>query len=413
MTIHKLTISRLNSLQPREKPYRVPDGAGLCIEITPSGSKLWKYRYRVAGAPRLISLGRFPYLTLEGARRAHFEARSLVLAGTDPVATQRAKRSALEVAKSGDFEVFARAWLAQKKATAAPKTFQKMTTIVVGDLIPLLGHTRIETLRTPDAVSALDAIAARAPHMAQKAQSYLAQMVDHAIKKGLREDGKLLSLRGTVALPKATSVPAVITKTGLRRVLQLIAEVDDPILEAALQTAALTSLRPSNVVSARWSMMDLETNTWTIPGNEMKVGEEHTIPITRQLCAIFELAATWRVKDNDYIFPAISMRKTPHLHRDTLSKALRNAGLKGEQTPHGFRATFRSIAREEFDEDIDVLEAQLAHTVGNQTQRAYNRTKLLARRAVVMQQWADLLDDLLKADQAAEVEERSNDAKAA
>ena len=394
MTIRKLTVARLNSLRARDKPYQVPDGAGLSIEVAPTGSKRWKYRYRIGRRPRAMSLGPYPEIGLADARERHLEARRLVLDGIDPVAHRQARQEAQEAADEGQFAVFARSWLEHKKEHSAPKTVQKMTTIVERDLISLLGHTSIATLRTPDAVSALDAIAARSPHMAQKAQSYLGQMVDHAIKKGLREDGKQLSLRGAVLLPKATSVPALVTKAGLRRVLLLIAEVEDPILRAALDIAALTSLRPSNVVSARWSMMDLRSAVWTIPASEMKIGEEHTLPITRQLGAILDLAAIWRVKDNDFVFPAIAMRKTPHLHRDTLSKALRDAGLQGEQTPHGFRATFRTIAREEFHEDVDVLEAQLAHTVGNATQRAYNRGKLLVRRAVVMQQWADLLDDL-------------------
>src|SRR3546814_846135 len=112
---------------------------------------------------------------------------------------------------------------------------------------------------------------------------------------------------------------------------------------------------------------------------------------------LFKRALAWRRggEKRDWVFPAISERQSQHMHRDTLSKALRTSGLRNKHVPHGFRASFRTLAREELDIDIDVLEAQLAHSVGDATQRAYNRARHFKRRAEASQFWADYLDGLV------------------
>ena len=308
----KLRDSKLRSLKPRAKPYRVSDGRGLTLVVGVAGGKSWVYRYRVNGRERVMTLGQYPYLTLEKARRAHFEARSAVLEGRDPAAERAEEAAAADRGRQDDFASFARLWQAEKVVRLAPKTRQKVESIIEADLIPLLGHTRISSLSTPEAVSALETITARAPSMARKAQSYLSQMVDFAIKRGLREERSHLSLRGAVKLPKATSVPAATDLASLADVMRKIDAQADRVLRGALLMTALSALRPSNVVSARWSMMDLDAGVWSIPAEEMKTREAHALPITRQMAEILAEARGWWDGQSDYVFPAIAGRKTPH-----------------------------------------------------------------------------------------------------
>lgn len=303
------------------------------------------------------------------------------------------ERHAAVEEERGRFPLFAAAWMALRKDAVKPRTYDKISAIVTKDLIPALRHANIATLTTPEAMRALAPITKRAPHMSIKALGYLNDMVDHAIKTGVREDGKTLSLRGAVKLPKSTPVPAAEDPKELRQVLLAIDRYPTPCVRTALQLTALTALRPSNVVKARWSQIDLQQGVWKIPGKWMKTAEDHSVPLPKQVVALLIDARRWSGKD-DWVFPTLSRRGTPHLHRDTLSKALRESGLQGKHVPHGFRASLRTVAREEFNVDIDVLEAQLAHSRGNSTQRAYNRARHLQKRTIVMQDWADYLDVL-------------------
>jgi len=393
-----LSDTRIRSLKPRDKIYRLADAHGLCLEVTPSGSKLWRYRYRWAGKATMLSLGPYPIVGLAEARRKVLELREQLIAGLDPGELRRKPRQRQEATDAARFEAVARAWRESKATRLKPKTLTKLDAILDRDLIPGLGRIGMDELATPEVVAVLEKITARAPHMAQKARSYLNQIVEFAVKKGLRKDGRTLTLRGVVHLPKTKGLPAAINEDALREVMQIVRSHPDVMIATALQLQAYTALRPSNVVTARWSAINLDKGIWRIPGEQMKTGEDHDLPLPRQAMALLRDALKWRRggSKKDWVFPAISERTTPHMCRDTLSKALRDNGLAGKHVPHGFRASLRTMAREELDADIDALEAQLAHSVGDATQKAYNRARLLKKRVEIMQQWADYLDRLIR-----------------
>lgn len=386
-----LTELAIRALKPRPTLYRVADANGLALEVTPAGAKHWRYRYRWAGKAQMISLGTYPVTTLAMARQRHLDARRQLSNGQNPAQEKRAARRDAITLEKGRFPTFALEWLEKRSDDMAPRTYAKAEAIIRQDLIPSLRHANIASLTTPEAMAALEKIAGRAPHMAVKAMGYLTKMVDKAIKDGLREDGKILSLRGAVKLPPATSVPAATDPDSLRRVLLAIDAHPSPVVREALKLTAYTAQRPSNVVQARWEQF--EGQVWTIPGELMKTRKPHQLPLPTQAMEILANAQDW-AGNSEWVFPAQARRGTPHLHRDTLSKALRDAGLAGVHVPHGFRAAMRTLMAEEHDADDEILEAQLAHTKGTKTDQAYNRAKFMKRRAVAMQEWADYLHTL-------------------
>jgi integrase len=197
-----------------------------------------------------------------------------------------------------------------------------------------------------------------------------------------------------VHTPEAKSVPAAVTPEALAIVVKAIAMYPNPVTRTALSFCAMTTMRPANVAEARWDHIDLKAATWTIPAAEMKSKKSHTVPLPKQALELLQQAESWR-RHGGWVFPAQAQQDTPHLHRDTLSKALRELGLRGEHVPHGFRSSFRTIAREEWKIDIDVLEAQIAHAKQGQVNKAYDRTRFLKERVEVMQLWADLLEQLM------------------
>jgi len=389
-----LTDKAIKALKPRESLYRVADGGGLCIEITPNASKLWRYRYRFGGKPKMLALGRYDEVTLEQARNRHRDARKVLANGTDPMEARRASADAQERRELARFPSFAEAWLEHKQKRVGAETYRKAKLVVEGDLVPALRRHGIDTLTTKDVTPVLDKIAARAPNLAVKARQYLGGMVTYAIQRGLREDGKLLALRGTIARHDKGHIPAITKPAELRPLLLAIDAYASPTTRAALLLASLTAMRPAIVASAQWAHIDLDAAEWHVPGELMKSGNDHIVPLPKQAVA---LLMDLRGDDlGTYVFPSPARQRTPHLHRDALSKALRDMGFQGRHATHGFRGTLRTMARERLGIDLDVLEAQLAHAKRGDVQKAYDRTTFNDERIKVMQAWADYLDNLRK-----------------
>lgn len=385
-----LTDKAIQALKPREKLYRVADWGGLCLEIAPSGSKLWRYRYRYDGMARMMSLGRWNEVTLAEARDLHRSARKTLAAGLDPVSARKMSGEEKTRRERVKFANFATEWLAYKKKRVATETFRKAKLVVEGDLVPALRRCAIDTLATKDVTSVLDKIGERAPNLAAKARQYLGGMMTYAMQQGLREDGKHLALRGAVVSRRKGHIPAITTPSELGPLLCAIDGYSSRTTRSALLLASLTAMRPSVIASAQWAHMNLDAAEWHVPGELMKTGNDHIVPLPRQALALLR-----DLKDGckgAFVFPSPARQKTPHLHRDALSKALREMGFQGKHATHGFRGTLRTMARERLGVDIDVLEAQLAHAKRGDVQKAYDRTTFGDQRIQVMQEWADYLD---------------------
>lgn len=387
-----LTEKTIQALKPKQKVYRVADGGGLCIEVKPTGSKLFRYRYRFEGKANMLALGRWNEVTLAEARERHRTARKALAAGTDPMSARRLSDEEVTRRERVKFANCATEWLAYKKKRVGIETYRKAKLVVEGDLIPSLRRHTIDRMATKDVMPALDKIASRAPNLAVKARQYLGGIVNYAIQQGLREDGKTLSLRGTVAKHQKSHIPAVTRPADLRRLLLTIDGYSSPTTRDALILASLTAMRPSIIASAQWAHIDLERAEWHVPGELMKMGNDHIVPLPHQ--AITLLRNIYPERPGSYVFPSPARQKTPHLHRDALSSALRIMGFRGIHATHGFRGTLRTMARERLGVDIDVLEAQLAHAKRGDIQKAYDRTTFNDQRISVMQAWADYLDEI-------------------
>lgn len=391
-----LTNAAIRALKPKAKLYRVADAFGLCIEVAPIGtstSKLWRFRYRYGGRAKMLALGAYPIVTLEKARQKRDDARRLLADGINPMDKRRGDAESRKRKERGLFPTVAREWLAFKKRSVGTETYRKAELVVEGDLIPALRRHSIADLATKDCTRALRDIAERAPHLAAKARQYLAGIVDYAIKEGLRDDGKLLSLRGVIPTFDKGHIAAVTKPGELAGLLRAIDGYGSPLTRAALQLASLTAMRPAIIASARWTHIDLDAAEWHVPGSLMKMGNDHVVPLPKQAIALLrDLQAM--TGDGEFVFPSPARQKTPHLHRDALSKALRDLGYQGKHATHGFRGTLRTMARERLGVDIDVLEAQLAHAKKGDVQKAYDRTTFDDQRREVMQGWADYLDTL-------------------
>lgn len=387
-----LTEVRIRNAKPGD--YPLWDGGGLHLILAPSNSRLWRLKYyRPDGRENRIALGTYPEVSLANARQGRTEARATLREGLDPAVVRTAGKDAARREHEAGFSIAAADWLQAKRKEWADETYRKAKFVTDTYLVPALRRRSVATLSTKQAVDVLVDIAEHAPTLASKARQYLGGIINHAIRHGLREDGKLLSLRG--AVPKHTKghIPAATDPKTVARLVKAIEVYPTPVTRAALKLAMLTAMRPGIVASARWAEIDLDAQEWHVPGSRMKTGHAHIVPLPTQAVDVLRgmLAYT---DGKEYVFPPLARQANPHLHRDALSGALRRMGFQGEHATHGFRGMLRTVARERLGIDSDVLEAQLAHAKKGEVNQAYDRTTFNDERRRVMQVWADYLDML-------------------
>lgn len=396
--IHKLTDLYLKS--KGKKPGKHFDGGGLYLEVKPTGARIWRVKYRLAGVENRYTIGPANEVTLPQARAAAAAVRDQVRNGINPNAAKADRAAATLRDDRALFPKVAADWLAKMKPGWAEGTHRQAVFIVDSYLSPALRRQRVTDLTTKEAARALESIAEKAPALAAKARGYLGRIVRHAIRHGLRDEGRILAWDKD-DLPKLEKghIPAAIELADVRAVVKAVAAYPTPVTRAALTVAMLTAQRPGNVVEMEWGEVDLDAKEWAIPAGKMKMRAAHVVPLSRQ--AVEALRGMLAYTDGRrFVFPPLARQRTEHLHRDALSGALRKSGLQGKHAAHGFRAMFRTLARDRLHIPADVLEAQLAHAKKDEIQRAYDRTTFVEQRHKVMQQWADYLDAMLADDGA-------------
>ena len=382
---------RVRNAKPKDKPYKLADGQGLVLLINPNGSKWWRLRYTVDGREKMLSLGVYPEVSLASARNKTHDARIAIAKGNDPSKERLAEKRRRIAAPRGTFKSIAEEWYAHKAKGWASETARKARESLYDDLFPKLGAKPIAEITSADIKPVILFVHERAPRLAVKTRQYCNQIIEYAIQEGLREDGRLLSLRG--ALPRAPKghYAAVTKSNDIPALINAINAIGSPQSRAAILFCLYTALRPGVVVGARWDEFDLNAMEWHIPASRMKMGNDHITPIPSQMLPLLDRQREI-TDDSPFVFPGVRNPKNQHMHRDSLSKILRESGLRGVTVTHGFRATLRTIAREKFRVDADVLEAQLAHAKKDEIQAAYDRTQFLEERHKLVQDWADYLE---------------------
>lgn len=389
---------------------RLSDGNGLYLVVGKGGTKAWSVRYRLPNGkqPAPVVIGHYPALSLADARARAVEIQRDAKLGQAAMgvrklqkvllsAEEQQSRAAEEAAKQAAQETFravAARWLAERRPSWEPATYSKARSIVHSDLVPQLGDKSMRTLETKDVKPLLVALAAAKPQQAKKAKQYVNQIVGFAIDEGLRSDASLLRLDRALPTVRSGHVPSITEdETMLGRVVDAIHEYGNPVVRAALLMSALTVVRPGTVASACWDEVDLDAAEWVIPAEKMKTRQPFSTSLPHQLVTTLRDLRSLSGY-GEHVFPAQARQNTPHLHRDSLSKTLRDLGFKGAHTAHGFRASFRTLGRERLGIDADVLEAQLAHAPKNEVEAAYARVKFKEQRREVVQRWADYLESL-------------------
>ena len=387
-TISILSDAKIRGAKPRSRPYKLRDGAGLHLLVSPAGGKLWRLRYRrpVTRTENMLALGRYPELTLAEAREKAIAARRLIDAGKDPAAEAAAK----DEQRSNTFAALSAEWLS--KQTLADITRKKAEWLF--GLVPDLAAVPIADLSAQTVLRALQKIEAKGLHeTAHRVKQRIGQVCRYAVATGRAAHDPTSALRGALKTPTVRNRAAITDPTRVGALLRAIDGYDgQPLTAAALKLAALTFVRPGELRAAEWSEIDLARAEWRIPAERMKMGREHIVPLATQAVAILrELQPL--TGGGRYVFPSVRSADRP-MSDNTVNAALRRLGYsKDEVTGHGFRSTASTLLNEQ-GWHPDLIELQLAHAERNKVRAAYNRAQRLDERRKMMQAWANYLDAL-------------------
>jgi len=402
-----LTEMRVRNAKPQPKAYRLFDGGGLYLEVAPSGSRIWRFRFRqMNGKENTLTYGPYPEISLREAREKRLETRRLMLQGVDPAMHREdAKRLAAEQA-ANTFEKIAREWYANKVPMWSERTSKNMIQRLEVDIFPQIGSRPIGELKHRDVIATLRKIEERgASEIAHRMKAVCSQIFSYAIQCGLADRNLVVDMRDVLKTRRASHF-AAISADELPAFLGVLERNEARMFQPtriALRLMLLVFVRTSELIETPWSEINLEKCEWIIPWQRMKRGKltvnpdmtNHHVCLSRQACALLrELNVI--TGHGKYLFPNQRDHQKP-LSNNTILVALARMGYKGRMTGHGFRALAMSTIKEQLGYRHEVVDRQLAHAPKDKVASAYDRAQFLAERGRMMQDWADYLDVVAKA----------------
>jgi integrase len=389
-----LTDMKVQKAKPQDKPITLFDGGGLFLMVTPSGGKLWRFKYRYDGKQKLLAFGSYPEISLQDARQKREDVRRQLAQGIDPGAVKKAQKQAVAVEKE-TFEVVAREWHTAFTPSWTARHGATILSRLNHDLIPWLGSRPINEIKAPELLSVLRRAESRgALELAHRLRAIAGQVFRYAVATGRAERDPSGDLRGAIPPPKIRHHAAI---TDPKEVAPLLRTLDGYqggfVVKCALRLAPLLFVRPGELRHAEWAEINLDEAVWNIPAHKMKMKQAHIVPLCNQAIMILKELQEYTGAGR-YVFPSVRTHARP-MSENTVNAALRHAGYdKDTMTGHGFRAMARTILDEVLHVRPDYIEHQLAHAVRDPNGRAYNRTAHLEERRKMMQTWADYLDGL-------------------
>jgi len=388
-----LFATTVANAKPRERDYKLSDGAGLYLLVRPNGTKLWRLNYRYLEKHRTLAFGAWPEVTLADARERREEARRLLAAGTDPSHQQKVDAARARVEENDTFKVVAIEWLAKNEREGiAEITLSKMRWLLE-KAYPRIGNRPIAKITAQEVLACLRAVEATGRHeSARRMRSVLSRVFRYAIATTRAERDPASDLRGALTVPKAKHLAAITTEDRAGDLMRAIEGYSGHAITLyALKLSAHLFVRPGELRQAEWAEFDFDRSIWNIPAEKMKMRRPHRVPLSSQVLELFE--GLWDLTgEGRYCFPSFRTGKRP-MSENTVNAALRALGFgQEEMTAHGFRAMAATLLNESGRFNPDAIERQLAHMENSGVRRAYTRGEYWNERVSLMQFWSDELD---------------------
>ena len=387
-----LTDVAIRKAKAGEKPIKLYDERGLYLEVSPSGGKWWRLKYRFEGKEKRLSLGVYPDVGLKEARDRRDAARKVLADGVDPSANRKAQKAAKADRAANSFEVLAREWYAKFVSAWGDLHRVRVLRRLERDVFPWIGERPIAEITASELLTIIRRVENRgALDTAHRVLSTCGQVFRYAVATLRAERDPSVDLRG--ALPPADTNHFAAT-TDPERVAAILRDMDGYegtfVVKSALRLAPLFFVRPGELRKAEWADVDMDAAEWRYFVTKTKT--HHIVPLCTQALEILRELKPLTGRGR-YVFPSARSSARP-MSENAVLAAMRRMGIgKEEMTGHGFRAVARTILDEVLGVRPDFIEHQLAHAVRDPNGRAYNRTAHLVERRKMMQPGLTILSD--------------------
>ena len=381
MAVWKLTDAKCKSAKAGNALYKLFDGEGLYLAVTPSGGKHWRVAYRVNGKPQTYCMGPWERIPLKDARQRLDTFRANLFAG------QVVKVKAKSLVKSKTFEEVSKEYWATRQ-DCKPNYLKNVENCLKNHIYPIFGNDSINQIEKSHVLNALLELDKKGKSgMRVLAKIYCSQVFDFSDAIGYSKGNPCTEIKSSaVFVQKITVGRAALNE---HEVAEFLAKVDEHNLSVPAQACrflALTALRTQEMRLLKWDQ--IKGDVAIIPSENMKMKKEHMVPLSPQALKIIE---NMRMQEHgsEYVFPNLSQLDKP-VYAGIVTSLLVKLGYKDKMTGHGWRAVFSTWANDRHY-DSNVIETILAHKIGSATTRAYNRSMYLPQRKQLLDDWANWL----------------------
>lgn len=393
-----LTDAKIRNAKSNTKPIKLTDSGGLHLEIRPTGAKLWRYRYRIAGKENTFAIGEYfndkhaGHVSLSDARSERDRARVLVKQGIHPSHNRQSVRIARQSENANTFEAVAREWLIKKAEGWTATYLRQVQRSLNADVFPFIGSLPIRNVTAAHLLEIVRRVERRgAETVALLIRQWCSAIFQYGASTLRCDSDPTTALRRAIHRPKVEHSKPLSREQLTAFVGALDSYSGHRTTAIALHLMLLTFVRTVELRAARWDEFDLDRSEWRIPTERMKMRIPHLVPLSQQAMELLRELHTY-TGQCEFLFPNYR-RPQSFMAATTLNRALERIGFN-DFSAHGFRST-ASTTLNEMGFRFDVIEKQLAHQPRDRVRAAYNTAEYLPERKTMMQQWADYLDGLL------------------
>ncbi|EHK5028943.1 TPA: tyrosine-type recombinase/integrase [Escherichia coli] len=387
-----LNDMQIRRAKPEAKAYTLGDGQGLSLLVEPNGSKSWRFRYRYAGKPKMISLGVYPTITLAEARARRDEARKIVAEGKNPSEVRKEQKLALRIQSENAFEKIAREWHQMKSAKWSAGYASDIIEAFQNDIFPYVGTRPVGEIKPLELLNVLRKIEKRgALEKMRKVRQRCSEVFRYAIATGRAEFNPAADLSSALEVHKSNHFPFLKSDEIPDFLRALDSYAGSRLVQIATKLLMVTGVRTIELRAALWQEFDLDNAIWEIPAEKMKMRRPHLVPLSTQVLGFLNelksMTGNYR-----YVFPGRNDPNKP-MSEASVNQLIKRIGYAGKLTGHGFRHTLSTILHEN-GFNTAWIEMQLAHVDKNTIRGVYNHAQYIEDRKKMMQWYSDFIINL-------------------
>jgi len=382
-----LNDMQIRRAKPEAKAYTLGDGLGLSLLIEPNGSKSWRFRYRYAGKPKMISLGVYPTITLADARSRRDEARKLVAEGKNPSEVRKEQKIALQTESESAFEKIATEWHQMKSAKWSEGYAADIMEAFQNDIFPYVGLRPVSEIKPLELLNVLRKIEKRgALEKMRKVRQRCSEVFRYAIATGRAEFNPAADLSSALEVHQSNHFPFLKADEIPDFLRALDGYTGSRLVLIATKLLMITGVRTIELRAALWSEFDMDNAIWEIPAERMKMRRPHLVPLSTQA---LDLLNELKIMTGNYlyVFPGRNDPNKP-MSEASINQVIKRIGFNGKVTGHGFRHSLSTILHEQ-GFDSAWIEMQLAHVDKNNIRGTYNHANYISNRKRMMQWYSD------------------------